>query len=104
VLITPGLTSTAIKAKAGYGRSALAALNLAGRFTPWTAIFNVTGQPAVTIPAGMGTDGLPLSVQLVGRLGAEDTLYSLAGQIESAKPWGERRPPMEAPFRAPVAD
>src|SRR4029077_10084302 len=75
VLITPGLASTAIEAEAGYGRSALAAFNVAGRFTPWTAIFNVTGQPAITIPSGIGGDGLPLSVQLVGRPGAEDVLY-----------------------------
>ncbi len=68
------------------------AINLAGRFTPFTATFNLTGQPAVTIPAGLGVDGLPLSVQLVGRPGAEDVLYSLAGQIEQAAPWAQRRP------------
>ena len=43
--------------------------------------------------AGFGADGLPLSVQLVGRMGAEDTLYSLAGQIEAARPWADQRPP-----------
>jgi amidase len=91
-LITPGLASTAIAAEGGYGRSFIAAFNLAGRFTPWTAPFNVTGQPAMTLPAGFGSDGLPLSVQLVGRLGAEDTLYSLGGQIERARPWADRRP------------
>jgi amidase len=68
------------------------AFNMAARFTPWTPVFNITGQPAVTLPAGLGTDGLPLSVQLVGRIGAEDTLYSLAGQIEAARPWAEQRP------------
>jgi amidase len=93
VLLTPGLASTAIAAEGGYGRGALAAFNIAARFTPWTAAFNITGQPAVTIPAGLGSDGLPLSVQLVGRLGAEDTLYSLAGQIEAAQPWTDNRPP-----------
>jgi amidase len=94
VLLTPGLATTAIAAEGGYGRSALSAFNRSARFTPWTAAFNVTGQPAVTIPAGFGGDGLPLSVQLVGRLGAEDTLYALAGQIEAAKPWAENRPPV----------
>jgi amidase len=93
VLMTPALASPPIAAEAGYGRSGLAAFNVAGRFTPWTAIFNVTGQPAISIPAGFSQDGLPLSVQLVGRLGAEDTLYSLAGQIETARPWADRRPP-----------
>jgi amidase len=94
VLLTPGLAATAIPAEGGYGRSAVAAFNIAGRFTPWTPPFNLTGQPAVTIPAGIGSDGLPLSVQLVGRLGAEDTLYGLAGQIEAAQPWAQRRPPL----------
>ena len=92
VLVTPGLARTAIGAQDGHGRSALGAFNRAGAFTPWTAIFNLTGQPAVTIPAGMGSDGLPLSIQLVGRPGAEETLYSLAAQIEAARPWAHRRP------------
>jgi amidase len=93
VLVTPALAKTAIAAEGGYGRAAPIAVDIAGRFTPFTAIFNLTGQPAVSLPAGLGADGLPLSVQLVGRLGAEDTLYSLAGQIESAAPWADRRPP-----------
>ncbi|MGZ4169422.1 MAG: amidase family protein, partial [Solirubrobacteraceae bacterium] len=92
VLLTPALAKTAIAAEGGYGRPAPVAIDIAGRFTPFTAIFNVTGQPAVAIPAGVGTDGLPLAVQLVGRVGAEDTLYSLAGQIEAAAPWAQRRP------------
>jgi amidase len=90
----PALASPPLAAQAGYGRGGLAAFNLAGRFTPWTPSFNLTGQPAVTIPAGVNADGLPLSVQLVGRLGAEDTLYGLAGQIEEARPWAGRRPPI----------
>jgi amidase len=92
VLMTPGLASTAIKAEGGYGRSAPLAIDTAARFTPWTAAWNLTGQPAVTVPAGLGADGLPLSVQLVGRPGAEDVLYSLAGQIETARPWERHRP------------
>lgn len=92
VLLTPGTATTAIAAKGAYGRSAPVAINVAGRFTPFTPLLNLTGQPAVTVPAGMGSDGLPLSVQLVGRLGAEDVLYSVAGQLESADPWSQRRP------------
>ena len=92
VLITPGLATTARAAEGGYGRPAPIAFNQASRLTPWTAVFNITGQPALTIPAGFGADGLPLSVQLVGRMGAEDTLYSLAAQIESARPWADKRP------------
>jgi amidase len=92
VLITPGLAKTAIAAEGGYGKPAPLAIDIAGRFTPFTAVFNVTGQPAVSVPAGIGSDGLPLSVQLVGRPGAEDLLYSLAGQLEQAAPWADRRP------------
>jgi amidase len=94
VLLTPGLATTAIAAEGGYGKSAPLAIDTAGRFTPFTAPFNLTGQPAIAIPAGFGSDGLPLSVQLVGRHGAEDTLYSLAGQIEAASPWADKRPPL----------
>jgi amidase len=92
VLLTPGLARTAIAAEGGYGRGFLPAFDQAARFTPWTPVFNFTGQPAISIPAGLGSDGLPLSVQLVGRLGAEATLYSLAAQIEAAQPWATRRP------------
>jgi amidase len=92
VLMTPGLAKTAIAAEGGYGKPAPLAIDIAGRFTPFTAVFNVTGQPAIAVPAGIGSDGLPLSVQLVGRPGAEDLLYSLAGQLEQAAPWADRRP------------
>jgi amidase len=94
VLVTPTTAKTAIVAKGGYGRSAPMAIDVAGRFTPLTAIFNLTGQPAIALPAGIGDHGLPLSVQLVGRPGAEDLLYSLAGQIEAAASWADRRPPL----------
>ncbi len=97
VLMTPGLASTPIAAEGGYGRGALSAFDLAGRFTPWTPPFNLTGQPAVTLPAGFGPDGLPLSVQLVGRPEAEHTLYALAGQIEAARPWAQATPPLVGP-------
>ncbi len=92
VLLTPGLARTALEAQGGYGRPALLAFDLAARFTPWTPLFNLTGQPAIAIPAGIGSDGLPLSVQLVGRPGAEDVLYALAAQIEAEQPWAHRRP------------
>ena len=92
VLLTPGLASTAIAAEGGYGKPGPLALDRAARFIPWYPVYNLTGQPAIGIPAGFGTDGLPLSVQLVGRIGAEQTLYSLAGQIEAARPWAGARP------------
>ena len=63
-----------------------------GRFTPYTAIFNVTGQPAVSLPLFHGDDGLPTCVQLAGRPAGEAALLSLAGQLEAARPWADRRP------------
>jgi amidase len=92
VLLTPGLSRTALPAEGAYGRPAPIAIDRASRFTPWTTAFNLTGQPACTLPAGFGSDGLPLSVQLVGRRGDEQLLYSLAGQIEAARPWADYRP------------
>ncbi|HTX32422.1 MAG TPA: amidase family protein [Solirubrobacteraceae bacterium] len=103
VLMTPGLSTTAVPAQGGYGRGTLYSFNLASRFTPWSAPFNLTGQPAVTLPAGFGSDGLPLSVQLVGRPEAEHTLYALAGQIEAARPWAEATPPLAGESAAPVS-
>jgi amidase len=63
-----------------------------GQFTPYTAIFNVTGQPAVSLPLFHGDDGLPLAVQLAGRPAGEAALLSLAAQLEAAQPWAQRRP------------
>jgi amidase len=63
-----------------------------GQFTPYTAIFNVTGQPAISLPLFHGEDGLPLCVQLAGRPAGEAELLALAAQLEAARPWAQRRP------------
>jgi amidase len=67
-----------------------------GRFTPYTALFNVSGQPAISVPLFHGDDGLPLSVQLAGRPTDEATLLSLSAQLEAARPWADRRPELAA--------
>jgi amidase len=67
-----------------------------GQFTPYTAIFNVTGQPAISVPLFQGDDGLPLAVQLAGKPAGEGELLALAAQLEAARPWAERRPEQAA--------
>ncbi len=61
--------------------------------TPNTMLFNMTGQPAMSVPLHWNAGGLPIGVQFVGRFGAEATLFSLASQLEAAQPWKDRRPP-----------
>jgi amidase len=65
-----------------------------GAFTPYTALFNVTGQPAITLPLFQREDGLPLGVQVVGRPAEEGALLALAAELEEAAPGIEGRPPV----------
>ena len=67
-----------------------------GFFTPYTAVFNVTGLPAISLPLYQTGDGLPLAVQLGGRPLGEGLLLSLATQLEEAQPWVERVPLLPA--------
>ena len=61
----------------------------------YTTVWNLTGQPAASVPAGFSRDGRPLAVQLVGRPNDEATLLSLAAQIEAERAWPERRPALD---------
>ncbi|HLW15823.1 MAG TPA: amidase [Actinomycetota bacterium] len=60
----------------------------------WTWPFNVTGQPAASVPAGFSSEGLPIGVQVVGRAADERTVLSLSAQLERARPWIDHRPPI----------
>jgi amidase len=63
-------------------------------FSAFTPLFNVTGQPAMSVPLAWNDDGLPIGMQFVGRFGDEATLFRLAGQLERAQPWFSRIPPL----------
>jgi amidase len=64
------------------------------RYTPYTAIYNVTGQPAISLPLHRTSDGFPVGVQLVGRPAGEAALLALAGQLQRTRSWVHRRPPI----------
>lgn len=66
-------------------------------FMPWTPVFNVTGQPAMSVPLFWTDGGLPIGMHFVGRFGDEATLFQLAGQLEMARPWSHRKPPLCMP-------
>lgn len=94
VVVTPGTT---------IGPSRIGAYQRCGGFStlfrvsarvPYQEVWNLTGQPAAVVPWGLDDDGLPLSIQLVGRPYDEATLLSLSAQIEQARPWAHRRPPV----------
>ena len=61
--------------------------------SPFAALYNQTGQPAMSLPLGTDSKGLPIGIMIAGRYGDEALLYALAGQIEAAAPWAGRRPP-----------
>ncbi len=66
------------------------------QFNPWNPIANVTGQPAISLPLAWSAGGLPVGSLLTGRYADEATLYRLAGQLEAARPWAHRLPPVHA--------
>ena len=93
VLMTPTTAAPPPRIGQFHGRGALWTLNAIAALVPYNGVWNVTGQPAASVPAGFGADGLPRGVQLVSAPGAEGTLLSLAGQIEAERQWPAQRPP-----------
>jgi amidase len=99
VLVTPTLARPPIEIGAlrpAEGEPPIQMLMNAAEFVPFTPVFNVTGQPAVSLPLHMTGDGLPVGVQFVGAPAAEETLISLAAQLEEARPWADCHPPLFA--------
>ena len=95
VLVTPTLAAPPIEIGAlqpGPDEPAIQMLLNSAGWVPFTPVWNVTGQPAVSVPLVQSPDGLPIGVQLVGAPAAEELLLSLAAQVETARPWAGRRP------------
>src|SRR3954452_3484211 len=94
VLLLPGPRGPPFRGGALAGRGATITLNAAAAKVPYYGVLNATGHPACSVPAGFDGDGLPLAVQLAGRPHDEATLLALAAQVERARPWADRRPPL----------
>ncbi|SDG67498.1 amidase [Lentzea fradiae] len=92
VLLTPVLTRPPIRVGEWADRSVVTALLAAARYTTFLPLWNITGNPAASVPAGRSAAGLPLAVQLVGRRHDECTLLSVSAQLERARPWAGRVP------------
>jgi amidase len=93
LLLTPATASPPPRIGQLEGRGALWTLNAVAGMVPYNGVWNLTGQPAASVPAGFGADGLPRGVQLVAPPGQETTILSLAAQIEAERPWAPQRPP-----------
>lgn len=65
-------------------------------YSPFTALFNASGQPAMSVPLYWSAAGLPMGAHFAARFGEESTLFALAGQLERAQPWRGRVPPVNA--------
>jgi amidase len=94
VVLTPALADRPVRVGEmhGCGPDPMADFRKSGYFTPFTAIVNVTGLPAIALPLYQGDDGLPTAVQLIGPPAREEVLLSLARQLEAALPWADRTP------------
>ena len=93
VLLTPVISQPAVPTGLMEGRGATVTYLWTTGWVPFNVLWNATGQPAASVPAGFSAAGLPLAVQIVGRPNDEATLLSLAAQLESARPWADRHPP-----------
>ena len=95
VLVTPTLAREPIEIGAlrpEAGEPAMRMLENAAEFVPFTPVWNVTGQPAISLPLHQSESGLPIGVQFVGPPAGEELLLSLSARLEEARPWADRRP------------
>jgi len=92
LLLTPATATPPPRIGQLEGRGALWTLNAVAAMVPFNGVWNMTGQPAASVPAHLGSDGLPRAVQIVARANGEAAVLSLAAQIEAARPWAQRRP------------
>lgn len=92
--LTPTVALPAPKVGAFKKRAPEQGFHAAAALGAFTALFNVSGQPAVSLPAGVTREGLPIGVQLAGRMNGEATVLAVARQLEQAMPWGQRRSPL----------
>jgi amidase len=92
LLLTPVIAHRPPEVGVLDGVGTMRASLLAMPMIAYTALWNVTGNPAASVPAGFGRDGLPLAVQLVGRPNDETTILSVSAQLERARPWAHARP------------
>ncbi|MBV8988652.1 MAG: amidase [Solirubrobacterales bacterium] len=99
VVVTPALAQRPLRTGEVHGRGPdpWDHFDRSGLFTPYTAICNVTGLPALSVPLYHGEDGLPAAVQLIGPPAREEVLLQLASQLERALPWAERLPTLARP-------
>jgi amidase len=105
VVLTPALAARPVPIGEIHGRGPdpWGHYQRSGSFTPYTAIVNVTGLPAVSVPLYHGDDGLPTAVQLIGPPAREDLILQLATQLEQALPWAARRPELAEFDAAPAS-
>jgi amidase len=94
LLLTPISTRPPVDAAEWEGLGAPRTLLGMSRAYPFTGIWNMTGQPAISVPAPPSSDGLPVGAQLVGPPDSEPLLLSVAAQLEADQRWFERRPPL----------
>jgi amidase len=94
IVLGPTLARSALPVGFYEGRGVAYTLNGVLRWVPFNGLWNHLGNPAAAVPMGVDAEGMPLSVQLAGRPDSEATLFALSRQLEEARPWADRRPPI----------